>query len=91
MDNGNGIGSGIRGFIVQTFPAARKRSFCDETRLLESGVIDSLGILDVVSYLEQSFQIEVSDEDLVPDNFATIQSIASFVEQKRSPLRISAD
>jgi acyl carrier protein len=91
MINGDVVSSEIRSFIIQKFPGARKRTVSDVTPLLESGIIDSLGILDVVTYLEHSFQIQVVDEDLVPENFATIQSIAFFVEQKRHPLRVSAD
>jgi acyl carrier protein len=72
----------IRSFIVKKFPASRKKVLDDKLPLLESGIIDSLGVLDVVTFLEREFMIEVSDDELTPDNFANIRSLASFVEVK---------
>ena len=56
----------------------------DRTPLLESGIIDSLGILDLVAFLERSFQITLQDDELTPENFANISSIVNLVEQKRN-------
>jgi acyl carrier protein len=50
--------------------------------LLASELIDSLGITELVGFLEKQFGIAVSDEDLVPDNFRSIDSIAAFVSRK---------
>lgn len=90
MNQGNAVISSIRSFVVKKFPAARKKEVNDETLLLESRIIDSLGVLDVVTFLEQSFNIVVSDDELTPDNFGTIAAIASFVESKRSQTQVSA-
>jgi acyl carrier protein len=61
------------------FPAARLRSVGEDDDLLESGILDSLGILDLVSRLEATFGITVLDEDLVPDNFRSLRHLAAFV------------
>ena len=79
----------IRTFISQTFPAARKRTIDDEVPLLESGIIDSLGVLDVVGFLEKTFAIKVDDDELTPDNFGNIRCMASFVEQKKGQAEVS--
>jgi len=50
--------------------------------LIENHVIDSLGMMTLVSLIEDEFAIDVEDEDLVPDNFATIGQIAAFVDSK---------
>lgn len=50
--------------------------------LIDNQVIDSLGMISLVSALEDEFGIDVDDEDLVPDNFATIGQIAAFIESK---------
>lgn len=71
----------IVGFILEKFPLARKHSLGGDN-LLESGIIDSLGILDLVSFLEQQFGIVVADDDLIPDNFQSVSRITLFVEQK---------
>jgi acyl carrier protein len=52
--------------------------------LLKNGFIDSLGILEVVAFLENEFRIAVSDDDLLPENFGSVQSITDFVQAKAS-------
>jgi acyl carrier protein len=73
----------IRNFIGQKFPLARRRKVHDGDNLLESGVIDSLGILEIVTFLNESFSLAVEDDDLIPENFQSIRSIASFVKQRQ--------
>lgn len=72
----------IRSFILQKFPAARKRAFDDDVALLTSGIVDSLGMLDLVAFLEESFSISLSDDELSPENFASVRHLASFVQRK---------
>lgn len=81
---GNHINVQIRNFILDKFPLARKQQIKDSDPLLESGVLDSLGVLDLVSFVEQEFSVHVADEELVPENFQTIDRIAAFVEGKSS-------
>jgi acyl carrier protein len=50
--------------------------------LIDSGVIDSVGIMKLIIYLEGTYSIHVSDDDLTPENFSTIMSIQSLVEGK---------
>ena len=72
----------IRAYVVESFLLGQEDGLADTQSLLESGVIDSTDVLEVVGFLEKTFQIEVRDEDLVPENLDTIQSIANFVERK---------
>lgn len=74
----------IRDFIMEQFPLARQRDISNEDSLLDDGLIDSMGTLEVVMYLEETFNILLEDEDLVMDNFASITTLAEFVEAKRS-------
>lgn len=55
------------------------------TSLLDSGLIDSTGILELVSFLEAEFGIVVPDEDVIPAHFETVQAITTFVDAKRRP------
>ncbi len=80
----NAIMDRIRTFIQQHFPLARSRELATTEPLLENGVLDSLGILDVVAYLEAEFHITVADEDLLPEHFQTLDDLAAFVERKRN-------
>jgi len=84
MSNTNEIQPRVRAFILQKFPPARKRGLTDDLLLLESGIIDSLGVLDVVGFLEETFGIKVEDEELTPENFGSVNCMVSFVSQKRS-------
>ena len=74
------ISARIKKFLVQQFPATKNVG--NEDPLLKNGLIDSLGILEVVTFLEKEFGIVVSDEELLPDNFESVRSLSAFVQQK---------
>jgi acyl carrier protein len=74
--------AGVREFILKQFPLARKRQIRDSDPLLESGMLDSMGVLDVVTFIEQEYSLYVADEDLSPENFQTIDRIAAFIQSK---------
>lgn len=74
----------LRRFIVERYSLdGSQLSLTDDFPLIESNLIDSLGIFHLVSYIEREFQIEVRDEELVPDHFATISEMARFIESKK--------
>jgi acyl carrier protein len=77
--------SQIREFVLQKFPLARKRKVTNHDNLLESGIIDSLGVLDLVAFLQEEFSFAVADEDLTPENFQNIERMAQFVERSLQP------
>ena len=73
----------IRQYIIKHFPLARKLSIIeDDSPLLDSGIIDSLGVLDLVSFIEKKFKITIVDQDLMAENFESIASMAAFVQSK---------
>lgn len=72
----------IHTFLLEKFPLARKSGLGRDTALLEKGILDSLGILDVVSFLEAEFSMVVIDEELVPENFQTLGTLTAFVLKK---------
>lgn len=74
----------IRSFLVEHFPSARKQTLGVDDHLLANGILDSLGVLDLVGYLEQEFAITVADEDLTPEHFETLRRLTSFVEDRQS-------
>ena len=73
----------ITEFITATFPLARKRRLAPHDHLLESGIVDSLGVLNLVGFVERQFAIAVADDDLVPENFQSIDHLTTFVRRKR--------
>jgi len=72
----------LREFIVENFLFGEGNGLKDETSFLEEGIIDSTGILELVTYLEDTFGIEVEDEELIPENLDSISNVASYLERK---------
>jgi acyl carrier protein len=59
-------------------------SLSADASLIESGIVDSLGILRLVAFIEENFSVVVDDIDVVPENFDTINAMNSLVERKRA-------
>jgi acyl carrier protein len=74
----------IRDFVLKQFPVARKNGVKPGDKWLETGLLDSLGILDLVHFLEEEFSIHVSDEELSPENFESLSAVVSFVDGKQA-------
>lgn len=74
----------VRDFVLKQFPLARKSGVKPGDKWLETGLIDSLGILDLVHFLEGEFSIHVSDEELSPENFQSLAAVVSFVDAKQA-------
>ena len=55
----------------------------DSDSLLEAGIIDSMAVLELVGHIEQQYSLTVSDDDMMPENFDTIDAIAAFVGSRR--------
>jgi acyl carrier protein len=70
----------IRAFIVERLaPATGRTQLADDEDLIDTGVVDSLGIFQLVAFLEERFGIAIADTDITPDNFATIERIEQLV------------
>lgn len=89
MTNPQSVAVRIREFVLKTFPPAGKRTLGDDEKWLESGLIESLGILDLIHFLETEFSIEVSDEELLPENFQSLSAAATFVQRKQGAAAFS--
>lgn len=72
----------IRSFVETSF-ARGGAAIQADTSLLDSGLVDSTGIFELVSFLESEFGIEVADEEIVPEHFENVRLIAAFVDGKR--------
>ena len=73
----------LRDFIVDElrWDGARDE-LTDDYPLLDNGVVDSLGLFEIVRFLEAEYGVEIADDELVPENFATLSAIAKLVEGK---------
>ena len=77
------IETDVRRYIVDKLLFGRTDTVVNgDTSFLESGLIDSTGVLELVAFLEEQFHIKVEDEDLIPANLDSINALTSFVERK---------
>lgn len=76
------LNTSVREFILKQFPLARKQRIKDSDPLLESGMLDSMGVLEVVTFIEHEHGLSVADEDLVPENFQNIDRISAYIRNK---------
>ena len=63
-------------FTAQAFPVG------DEASLIEEGIIDSLGIMELVSFVEGRYGLSVADQELLPENFDSVAQLSAFVLRK---------
>jgi acyl carrier protein len=56
----------------------------DDDSFLETGILDSTGIMELIMFVEETFQIKVSDDEMVPDYLDSIDSLVAFVTRKQS-------
>lgn len=80
----------VRQFIVKHFYVANPGSLSDELSLLENGIIDSTGVLEVISFIEATFGVAVEDDEMLPDNLDSIARIAAFVARKQAASQIAS-
>ncbi len=74
--------SQVREFVLDAAQRKGLDSVTDEESLTENGVIDSLAIFRLVSFLEDNFGVRIADEEIVNENFRSVNAIDSFVTEK---------
>lgn len=80
----------IRSFIVESFLFGEEAGLpADQDSLIESSIIDSTGVLELVAFLEDKFGFTIADADIVPANLDSVDAIAAFV-QRKSAVAIAA-
>lgn len=58
----------------------------DDTSFLEEGIVDSIGVLELVAFIEEAFGVVVDDMDVTPDNFDTVNKLAAYVQSKQNSI-----
>ena len=74
----------IREFIVENFLFGSENGLEDDSSFLENGIVDSTGILELVTFLEEHYTIKVEDDELVPENLDSLNNVARYIEGKLS-------
>lgn len=72
----------LRKFIIQTFVSGTDGDLSDGDSLLDRGIIDSSGVLELVFFIEEHYGVKVLDSDLTADNFNSIEAVFGFVQRQ---------
>lgn len=75
----------IRDFIFENFLMGLSEDELGDTdSFLEKGIIDSTGVLELVAFVEESFEFDVEDEELVPENFDSVVKLETYIQRKKT-------
>jgi acyl carrier protein len=81
----------IRDFVVDTFLLGDDDGFADDDSLIEGGIVDSTGVMELVSFLEETYGIAIDDHELVAANLDSITRLRAFVEGKVAAATVPED
>ena len=76
------IAKALRSFIKENYLLGRDYTFEDTDSFLEHSIIDSIGILQLVTFLQEAYGVKVEDEELVPENLDSINAISAYLCRK---------
>jgi acyl carrier protein len=77
-----GLHAKIRTFIIDNFLFGEAQGLSSDTSFIEGGIIDSTGVMELVAFLEQSFSIRITDEELTPENLDSLTRVTDFMGRK---------
>jgi acyl carrier protein len=75
--------SSIKNFIRTELIYDDEKDFDENTNLIERGIVDSMSLVRLISFIEENCEIQVQDEDIVPENFSSLNKISSFITERR--------
>lgn len=76
------ISNQVREFVINNFLMGGSDSFEDNDSFLDKGIIDSTGVLEVIGFLEETFEITVEDSEMLPENLDSVENIKNFIATK---------
>ena len=74
----------LRHYIIEAFLFGQDEGLADDSSFLDKGILDSTGVLELVTHLETAYGIKVNDDELLPDNLDSINAICDFIERKKT-------
>ena len=74
----------VRQFVIENFYVSDPSSVDDDTLLVTNGIVDSTGMLEVISFLEEQFDIRITDQEMTPENLESVSRIARFIAAKQA-------
>lgn len=80
----------IRDFIVENFLFGVDSGLNNDSSFLKEGIIDSTGIMQLVSHIQEQYLVPVEDDELTPENLDSIRKVAAFIQAKRQTTSAAA-
>ena len=85
------VASAVRQFVAENYLYQEgDASLADTDSFLAKGIINSMGILELVTFLESTYPIRVADDEVVPDNLDSIRQVAAYVRRKLAAAAVGA-
>ncbi len=81
----------IKQFIIENFLFGNADGLSDDTSFLEEGILDSTGVLELITFLEEEYEIQVDDEELIPENLDSINNVTAFLRKKTQNIPTTAN
>jgi acyl carrier protein len=73
----------LRQFVIDNFLFGQTEGFGDDSSFLEDGIVNSTGMLELILFVEETYNIQVEDSELLPENLDSITKLTKFVERKQ--------
>jgi acyl carrier protein len=77
----------IMAFIMNDLAKDDTLAITEDTSLLEEGIIDSTGVMELVAFLEEKFDVKVEDDEIIPDNLSSVNRVLRYLNSKLIPSR----
>ena len=81
----------VRGFVINNFLFGDGASLKDDQSFLDTGIVDSTGILELIMFLESTYGMKVEPEETTPENLDSVEKVAGFIEGKVAKEKLKAD
>jgi acyl carrier protein len=75
--------SSMKSFIRAELIYEDDQDFDENTNLIQRGIVDSMSLVRLISFIEEQYDIRVQDEDIVPEHFSSLNTIANFIARRR--------
>lgn len=80
----------VRSFVIDTFLFGEDDGLKDDSSFLAEGIVDSTGIMQLVSFLQEHYRVSIEDEELIPDNLDSIKRVTTFIEEKMRDVKLES-
>ena len=80
----------IRDFVISNFLFGEGAGLNDDASLIDRGVVDSTGMLELIMFLEETFGLKVEPDEMIPENLDSVNKVTAFVSRKTAPAQVQA-